>query len=571
VTTSLPPGLILIVGAFVAIALRGRVRAAFLLALPVLSAVQLAGLFGVTGEHLQLTMFDYAITVLRVDKLALCFGLVFHIAAFLAVLYSLRVRDAWESTPALVYAGSAIGAVFAGDLMTLFVYWELTAAASAFLVWATRTDRSYRAGMRYLVFQVGSGVVLLAGILIHLADGHTLAFNHLGAGATGANLILTAFAVKAAFPLLHTWLTDAYPEATATGAVFLSIFTTKMAVYALARGFAGLDGLVWAGAAMALFPVLYAMVEDDLRRVLAYSLVSQLGFKVAGVGLGTETAINGAVAHSFAGILYLSLLFMTMGAVLQRTGTVRASRLGGLARSMPVTTACCLVGAASISGLPLTSGFVTKSLIITAAAEEHNTALFVILWVAAAATFLHTGLRLPWLAFFGESRGAGGVRSPMPMRIAMIATAALCVLIGVFPGALYALLPYGPVKSPYDLTHVLTQMQVLAFGALAALLLARAGKFGTAQPGLLLDTDWFYRKAAPAVIRAVVARWRALRKAFVDGFLAFLRDLLVRLRIVSSPYGSMGRTWLTSSSVAWAAVLLTVFLVLYFLNPPAAR
>ncbi|MHC4958568.1 MAG: Na(+)/H(+) antiporter subunit D [Planctomycetota bacterium] len=565
---SLPPGIVLIVGAFVALLLRGRARAGFLLALPVISGIQLAGLFGVTGEHLQFTVFDYAITVLRVDKLALCFGLVFHIAAFLAVLFSLRVRDGWESTPALVYAGAAIGAVFAGDLITLFVYWELTAVASAFLVWATRTDRAYRAGMRYLVFQVGSGVILLAGILIHVADGHTLAFNHLGAGTTGTNLILTAFGVKAAFPLLHTWLTDAYPEATPTGAVFLSIFTTKMAVYALARGYAGFDGLVWVGAAMALFPVLYAMVEDDLRRVLAYSLVSQLGFKVAGVGLGTETAINGAVAHSFAGILYLSLLFMTMGAVLTRTGTVRASRLGGLARAMPVTTACCLVGAASISGLPLTSGFVTKSLIITAAAEEHNTVLFVILWIAAAATFLHTGVRLPWLAFFGKSRGAGGVHSPMPMRIAMVATAALCILIGVFPGVLYDLLPYGPIKSPYDVTHVLTQLQVLAFGALAALMLGKAGKFAVAKKGILLDTDWFYRKAAPAVIGAVVTRWRALRKAFVDGFLGLLRDLLVRLRIVSSPYGSMGRTWLTSSSVAWAAVLLTVFLILYFTNPP---
>ena len=233
-----------------------------------------------------------SLVTLRVDSLSLLFGYIFLIAAFLGGLYALHVRDTAQHSAGLIYAGSALGAVFAGDLVTLFFFWEGIAVASVFLIWASRTESAYRAGMRYIVIQVGSGVLLLAGILIHYKHTGSLSFGAIGLASPGGLLILLAFGIKCAFPLLHNWLPDAYPEATVSGTVLLSSFTTKVAVYALARGFAGTEILVPIGAAMTAFPIFYAVIENDLRRVLAYSLNNQLGFMVVGIGIGTELALE---------------------------------------------------------------------------------------------------------------------------------------------------------------------------------------------------------------------------------------------------------------------------------------
>ena len=305
----------------------------------------------------------------------------------------------------MIYAGSAIGAVFAGDLVTLFIFWEGIAVASVFLIWAARTERAYRAGMRYLVMHVGSGVLLLAGVLIHYRQTGSLAFGALGLDSPGTVLIFLAFGIKCAFPLLHNWLQDAYPEATVTGTVLLSSFTTKVAVYALARGFAGTEILVPIGATMTAFPIFYAVIENDLRRVLAYSLNNQLGFMVVGIGLGTELALNGAVAHAFADILFKGLLFMSMGAVLFRVGTAKGSELGGLYKSMPWTTGFCMVGAASISAFPLFSGFVTKSMVIAAAMDQGYFWTWIVLLFASAGVFHHAGIKIPYFAFFAHDSG----------------------------------------------------------------------------------------------------------------------------------------------------------------------
>ena len=329
----LNPALILILGGLLLPLMLPRVRGALTLTLPVLGLVQLLAL--PYGEYAEISLFQYTLVTLRLDGLSFVFGIIFHLAAFLAALYAWHVRDTLQQAAALIYAGAAIGAVLAGDLITLFVYWEITAVASVFLIWARRSSRSYRAGLRYLIIQVGSGVLLLAGAVLHVQATGSLAFDHLGLDGPGTTLIFLAFGIKCAFPLLHNWLQDAYPEATVTGTVVLSAFTTKMAVYALARGYAGTEMLIWIGAAMTAFPIFYAVIENDLRRVLAYSLNNQLGFMVVGIGVGTELALNGTAAHAFCHILYKALLFMSMGAVLLRAGTIKGSELGGLYKSMP--------------------------------------------------------------------------------------------------------------------------------------------------------------------------------------------------------------------------------------------
>jgi len=561
---AVPPGVPLVVGALLFPLLRARRRLmqGWLLILPVLSGLHLLAL--PEGVPFTVELFGQTLEPVRIDRLSLVWGYVFHVAAFLSSLYALHVRDAGQHTAALAYAGSAIGAVFAGDLVTLFVYWELTAVTSVFLVWARRTERAYRSGMRYLVIQVASGVLLLGGIAARVAGGGSVAFGELGLRDLPTALILIAFGVKAAFPLLHNWLQDAYPEATPTGAVFLSAFTTKMAVYALARGFPGTDLLIWIGVAMAVFPIFYGLVADDLRRVLAYSLNDQLGFMVVGVGIGSELALAGTAAHAFVHVLYKGLLFMSMGAVLHRTGTCRCSGLGGLARTMPWTAGFCIVGALSISAFPFTSGFVSKSLILTAAAEEHLTAAWLLLLLASAGVFLYSGIKVPWAAFFGRDSGKRPQEAPLHMRLAMGIAAAFCVGAGTFPQLLYGILPHPVEYHPYTLYHLVTQLQLLAFAGLAYLLLKLWALYPAEERSTILDFDWLYRRALPVAIEAVTRVGDGAWHRTLANTRRALDHGLDQLRRSHGPGGLFARPWSVGATAFFVAVLLGGYLLLYF-------
>ncbi|MDP2621328.1 MAG: Na(+)/H(+) antiporter subunit D [Hyphomicrobiales bacterium] len=561
--TEVSPGLILILGALPVPLLRGWMRAGYLLALPVVCFAYVLTL--THGEGGQVELFDLTLTTLRVDRLSLLFAYIFLIAVLVSVIYSLHVRDTVQQVAGLVYAGSAVGAVFAGDLVTLFIFWEGTAIASVFLIWARRDERAYRAGMRYLIIQVGSGVLLLAGALLFLRETGSIAFAAMELGSPATVLIFLAFGVKCAFPLLHNWLQDAYPEATVTGTVWLSVFTTKLAVYALARGFAGTDILIPIGATMTAFPIFYAVIENDLRRVLAYSLNNQLGFMVVGIGLGTEMALNGTAAHAFTHILYKALLFMSMGAVLYRTGTIKGSELGGLYKTMPWTAGFCIVGAASISAFPLFSGFISKALILTAAMDEGYLVTWLVLVFASAGVFHHSGIKIPYFAFFAHDSGKRPREAPANMLTAMAITAALCVLIGVFPGPLYAILPYPVDFHPYTLEHVVTQLQLLLFASLAFTILVRTGLYPPELRSTNLDFDWFYRRVAKA---AAVRTWASATVAWEGTTGAIHRSLaraIAGLYRHHGPQGIMARTWPTGSMAFWTTVLLAVYLIVYYL------
>ena len=561
-SAELPTALILILGALAVPFLRGRVRAAWMLALPVLAFAQLVAL--PAGEYARAGFLGETLVLMRVDRLSLVFGYIFTIATLLNVIYSLHDDDTVQQVAALAYAGSALGAVFAGDLITLFIFWELTAVTSVALIWARRTERSRRAAMRYLLVQLASGMLLLAGAVVHYQATGSIRFDLLGLTTPGGWLILLAFGIKCAFPLLHNWLQDAYPEATVTGTVWLSAFTTKLAVYALARGYAGTEMLIWVGALMTAFPIFYAVIENDLRRVLAYSLNNQLGFMVVGVGIGTELAINGTVAHAFSHILYKALLFMSMGAVLLRAGTVNGSQLGGLYKSMPWTTGFCIVGAASISAFPLFSGFISKALILSAAAEGGHTITWLVLLFASAGVFHHSGIKIPYFAFFGHDSGIRCAEAPRNMLLAMGLTAALCVGIGVYPDALYALLPHPVVFLPYTAAHVVTQLQLLLFSALAFSVLMRTGIYPPELRAVNLDSDWFYRKLAPALVDAVDAGIGAVRLALTQAALRGGTPLVRAVLGLHASSGPLARTLSTGAMALWISALLAVYLVMYY-------
>ncbi|XAT56097.1 Na(+)/H(+) antiporter subunit D [Rhodobacteraceae bacterium IMCC1335] len=538
---------------------KGSLRAALLLLVPVLAALQIWSL--PEGNLYQVELLGQQLELMRVDKLSRVFGLIFCIAALLGNLYAWHIKDTVQQIAAVLYSGSAIGAVFAGDLVTLFFYWEGTAIASVFLIWARRTEGAYHTGMRYLIIQITSGVILLAGTALLYRETGSITFEQMTLGSLATWLIFLSFGMKCAFPFLHNWLQDSYPAATITGTVILSAFTTKLAVYALARGFAGTEILIYIGAVMTLFPIFFAEIENDLRRVLAYSLNNQLGFMVVGIGVGTEMALNGTASHAFAHILYKALLFMSVGAVLLRTGTSKASELGGLCRTMPRTALFCLIGAASISAFPLFSGFVTKSLIMDETANEHYPIIWAILVFASAGVLSHSGIKIPYFTFFGHDSGLRPKEAPWNMQLAMGITAFLCIFIGVYPDPLYALLPYDVVYKPYTTNHVVAQLQLLCFALLAFAVLMRSGIHPPEIRAVNLDVDWIYRRLIPVLYRPIAALigliWTALSEAALKNLGQF-QNLLYRWH---SPETGMARVRPTGAMVIWVAILLAVTLI----------
>jgi len=561
--TSLPPFVVFAVAGLLAAVTRGALRSAVMLAAPFVGAWLLWNTS--PGIHLQVDMMGLTLTLFEVDRLAMLFGWLFHLGALIGVLYALHVKDTMQQVAAMLYAGSAVGAAFAGDLLTLFLFWEGLAVTSVFLVWARRTPAATAAGVRYLLLQVVSGMSLLVGVIIYLVKTGSADFGPVGLDAPGAWFIFLGLGLKCGFPILHTWLTDAYPEATETGTVFLCMFTTKVGVYALARTFPGAEPLVYIGVVMTFFPIFFAVIENDLRKVLSYSMINQLGFMVCGIGLGTSLALNGAVAHAFNDVLFKGLLFMSMGAVMYVTGRTKASDLGGLYKKMPVTTTLCVIGALSISAVPLFSAFVSKSMIMSAALEQGRTVVWLFLLFASVGVLEHAGIKIPFFAFFAHDQGLEAREPPLNMRIAMTISAVLCVAIGCFPAMLYSLLPFDVQYSPYDMTHVVVQLQLLFFGALAVFWMMRTGAYPAEVRAMNLDADWFWRRLSLKLLGSVV---NGLRPA-VEGGQAFARQQFERsgafLKRHHGPTGTLARTWPTGSMVLWVALLLAVFIVAYYL------
>ena len=557
--TSFPPFLLFFFGALLLMVCRGITASIVIILIPIISFIGLLQFNHGDYFHYQLMGMD--LILVHIDRLGLLFAYLFHLVALLAGIFALHVKDKVQQVSAMAYAGSAVGAVLAGDWISVFVFWELLALTSVFLVWARRTPASYQSGMRYLVIQVLSGVLLFAGALVLIAQTGDASFRALALDDVSSWLIFIAFGIKCGFPLFHNWITDAYPEATPTGTVFLCAITTKVSIYAFARVFAGEELLITIGLIMACMPIFYAVIENDLRRVLAYSMINQLGFMICGIGVGTEMAINGAVATAFNHVIYKGLLMMSMGAVLLRVGHVNGSDLGGLYRSMPKTTVFCIVGAASISAFPLFSGFVSKSLIMLEMLKSGHTVGWLILLFAAAGVFHHAGIKIPFFAFFAHDSGLKVKEAPTNMLVAMGMASALCILIGIFPSFLYSILPYPINYSPYDVTHVLTQLQLLFFSALAFVWLNLKGLYPPELRSTNLDTEWLYRKWAPTWIAKITTGISTTYQQFTDKAVISIALIITKIEKVSVPTAILGRSWGTNTMLFSLLVVMAVVLI----------
>lgn len=514
----LHPALVLIIGAILAGILPERLRKAVMLAAPLLAILGVLNLETGTVKAIPF-INDLELVYLRVDKLAWIFAFILTIATLLANIYALHIKKGGEAAAALLYAGSSLGVVLAGDWVTLIFLWELMAASSVFLVWYRGTRQSLWAGFRYILVHFFGGNLLLAGIFLKVSAGQPYIEALTGMPPDLAFwLILIGMAVNAAIPPLHPWLPDAYPEATITGVVFMNSFTTKVAVYCLLRVFPGLELLLWAGIIMAFYGVFYAVLENNIRRLLAYHIISQLGIIIAGIGIGTELALNGAVALTIGNILFKSLLFMSAGAVIFATGREKLTELGGLYRAMPLNAAFFTIGAMAISGFPLLNGFTSKSMVISAAAYHHLPVAELLLYLSAIGTFLSIGLKLEYFLFFGPDKGIRPGKVPVNMYVAMAGLSLFCFLYGIFPDLLYNKLPYPVDYVPYTWDHVISNFQLLVAAFIPFWLLLPILK---TKPYISLDMDWFYRKSLAALVAGIVALVCRIRDWFgVQGYVA---------------------------------------------------
>ena len=464
----------------------------WLLFLPPLTAMVLVFQMKL-GTYWALSYVGQKLVLGRVDTLSMSFVILFSLMTFICTIFAFHIREKAHHVASLYYMGASFGCILAGDYWTLYIFWQFMTVSSAFLIWFSRRPRSAQAGFRYMLLLLLSSVLLLAGILLRQRVTGTFVF-----GPADTNmmwhfdwLILAAFCINGAVVPLHAWLTDAYPEATVAGAVFLSVFTTKTAIYALARCFVGLDFLVILGAVMAVYGAFYALTANHIRRILAYLMVSQGGLMLAGIGMDTKMGLDGALALVYAHTFYNALLFMAAGCLLHTLKEDHLTRLGGLAPKVPFILACTMVGGLSMSAMPLLNGFVSIPLILEACWQESPFSAMA-LALAMAGTFAAVGLRLPYFAFWSKklSKGKKQVTLPLNMTAAMVLASLFCIIQGIFPHLLYRWMPAPLEENPFTLWKILGAFLFLGLISMVFIFVRRGLTPGTRR---LPDFDLLYR------------------------------------------------------------------------------
>jgi len=523
-TNSFHPAIILILGALLVPFFNGKAKNWYVILLPAAAFYLITQLEA--GASWQFHFFGFDLTFLRVDKLSKVFGYIFTMNAVAAFVYAFYMKDSTQHMAALFYIGSSLGVVFAGDLVSLYFFWEIMAVSSTFLILARKTQKSEAAAMRYVLVHIFGGLCLLAGIILYITQTGSVTFDPMIERNLANYLILAGILLNAAVPPIHAWLPDAYPEATVTGGVILSAYTTKTAVYTLVRGFPGWEILIVVGCIMMIYGIIYALLENDMRRILAYSIINQVGFMICGVGIGTMMALNGTVAHAFCHIIYKALLWMSAGSVLYMTGKSKCTDLGGLYKTMPWTLIFGAIGALSISSFPGTSGFTSKSLIIEGAIHEHLLWVWLILEVASAGVFLHAGIKFPYFVFFAKDKGLRPGETNKSMLIAMAFMSFMCIFLGVYPKPLYDLLPFAVHYNAYTFNHVLAQLQLLMLSALVFFLFLPLLK---RTETISIDTDWLYRKGGRLFYHAMDRIFNGLNRVSDRIFAGALPNYLGRV------------------------------------------
>lgn len=495
----LMPSIVFILGGIIASFLKGKIRSCFSLLVPILSFYFLTTKINLLSNQ-TIDILGFNLVIFAYDKISLLFAYIFHIFAFIALIYAAFSKNSLEIGAGLFYVGASLGVIFAGDFFSFYLFWEALTLGAVIFIYLGKEKDSKDASFRYLIFHFIGGLILLSGILLLYRETGVNLIRNLKLGSLPSYLIFIGFGINAGFPLLNTWILDSYPKASIVGTVFLSSLTTKVGIYALIRCFLGTQSLIYIGIVMVILPVFYAVIENDLRKVLAYSLINQLGFMIVGIGIGTNLSINGTLSHVFVHIIYKSLLFMALGAVYFKYRTCKATKLGGLYKKMPLVTCCAIIASLSIMAFPMFSGFVTKSMIIESALTNNLILIYVLLIVGSAAVVKY--FKVPYRAFFKENVEGEKLepittkRVPRSMNIAMSLSAILCIMIGLFPQyTIYKLLPFNLEYNPYTPFHVVTQLEILLFAAFSLCLCIKYKLYPKETDKITVNFDYFYRKS----------------------------------------------------------------------------
>ncbi len=555
-------------GAILIPLLKGKIKKVYLILVPMLILMDILQIRSGTGWVY--SFLDYDLIFLHADRLSLGFSYIFFVIGILSIIYSIHVKDDGQHVAAFMYMGSSLGVVFAGDFFTLFIFWEIMSVASVILIWYQRDKEAIAAGFRYILMHIFGGCVFLAAIVIHYVSKGSMDVAPFDVGLAYV-LLLIGIGVNAAFLPLHTWMPDAYPRATITGSVFLCVFTTKTAIYVLARTFPGVEAVAYMGGVMSIFGVIFALLQNDVRRLLTYHIISQIGYMIAGIGIGTALAINGGIAHTFTNILFKTLLFMCMGAVIYRTGKNNLTELGGLAKKMPITAITCIIASLSISGAPGFNGFVSKGMVISSAAEAHKPLLELMLTLAGVGTAL-SFLKICYFTFFAKNEHIEAKEAPAMMQVAMCVTAFLCILTGVYPEALFAMLPYHPIHyHAYSASHVVGVAQLLIFASLVFML---AISIVSPHRGTVLDFDYFYRMGARRLMQfcevsnGVRLQFQGAATRLVSASIELIKNPIVSLELLSFRRGGIKTVPLYDENVhrqpVGVGVLFAVLLIIFY-------
>jgi len=546
------PGLVICIGGFLIPFIPWkRVKQAYFLALPLAGLVIMVltskGYFGAIPawpaalHKWNIPFLQYTLDIVRINKMSMLFGYVYVVAAFCMNIYALGVKNDWEHVVAMIYVGSALGAIFAGDFFTLFFSLEIMSWAPFFLLLFRGTKKSRGAAFRYIIWHHVSGLCILAGVLMHVHQTGSIEFTHMPWGWEGKylgyNLMLLGFVINAATTPFHSWLSDTYSEASPSGSVYMTAFTTKTAIFCLITTFSGVPLLMWMGAIQSVFALFLAVLENDGRRLCSYHIISQIGYMVAGVGMGTEMGLNGAASHALCHIIYNALLYMGAGCALVVVGTAKFNRLGGLYKYMPIAFWLYMIGGFSISGFPLFNGFISKAMTIEAAEFIQRPIIYLLLEGATVGTFLHTGLKLPWNIWLqGRKEPPPDIKAklkdspfntPIHMLVGMSILAFLCIFLGVYPKILYDMLPYPVEYIPFTVTRVFSITQMFIFSFLGFWLLRKLVK---GYPTFVLDTDWAVRILGSKLIDFSKGTLLAFGSALDQRIMQFSRSFISKIK-----------------------------------------
>lgn len=515
------------------------------------------------GQHLPVKLFGFDAVLLNVDPFSTLMGIIFAFIGAIAVLYS-WASDAppIQTAFALGYVGTSLGAVFGGDWLTLIFFWELMAVTSTLLVWHYG-GRAVRAGFRYALMHGIGGTLLLGAVVWHYAAVGSFLFTAADGGLAGSIapvLAAVGIGVNVGFIGLHAWLPDTYPRPHIAASVFLCVYTTKTGVYGMYRAFPdGQLAIAYMGGLMAVFGAGMALLQSDMRRLLSYHIQSQVGYMIAGVGIGGALATGGAFGHVFNHILYKSLLFMTVGVIIYRTNEESLKKVGGLGRKMPITAITFTIAALSISGFPGFNGFVSKGMIVGAAHKKHLDVLWYLLLAGGVGTFL-SFIKLGYSAFV-EGEYDGPVKDAnRGQSAAMVLVAGLCVLYGLVPSALFTILPTeGFEYTTYTPGHV---GETLVLGAIAVVGFVFL-KTPLKRVGRVPDIDRLYNPLTLYGTRGVVVGVTELY-AVVDRVVVVLTR--ASIDVVENPGRAVGRLAgrdhvQLSASIGTSVLLVTLVLV----------